>query len=53
MAKENFKLLIRNLRTSKNAKLKIHTTASAVKFSKISKSIRIQQNPESNNGSGQ
>jgi hypothetical protein len=48
MGKENFKILIRNLRTKKNEKLKIQTTASSVKFVKVSKSVRIQQNPESN-----
>lgn len=50
MAKENFKILIRNLRTGKNAKLKIQSTANIVKFIKISKSIQIPQKVESNNG---
>ena len=49
MGKENFKILIRNLRIGKNAKLKIHSSASSVKFDKVGKSIRIQQDVESNN----
>jgi len=52
MGKENFKILIRNLRTKKNEKLKIHTTASSVKFNKVGKSVRIQQKPESYNSNG-
>ena len=50
MGKENFKLLIRNLRTKKNEKLKIQTTASAVKFNKVGESVRIQQPPKSHKG---
>ena len=53
MSKENFKILIRNLRTVKNAKLKIQTTASTVKFVKFCKSIHIQRNAESDNSNGQ
>jgi len=49
MGKENFKILIRNLRTKKNEKLKIQTTASSVKFNKISKSVRVQPKTESDN----
>jgi hypothetical protein len=49
MGKENFRILIRNLRTKKNEKLKIQTTASSVKFNKIGKSVRIQQDSESDN----
>lgn len=44
MGKENFKILIRNLRTKKNEKLKIQTTASSIKFDKVSKSVRISPN---------
>mgnify|MGYP006924599455 CR=1 FL=1 len=50
MGKENFKILIRNLRTAKNAKLKIQTSADSIKFNKNSKSIRVQRNIESDNG---
>jgi hypothetical protein len=53
MGKENFKILIRNLRTNKNEKLKIQTTASAVKFNKVSKSVRIQQKSEPDKSNGQ
>jgi len=53
MSKENFKLLIRNLRTAKNAKLKIQTTANTVKLFKFSESVQIQREPESNNSDGQ
>jgi|TARA_R110000868_G_scaffold1211_1_gene9242 hypothetical protein len=50
MDKNNFKILIRNLRTKQNEKLKIHTTASSVKFNKVGKSVQIQQKPESSDG---
>lgn len=40
---ENYKLLIHNLRTGKNAKLKIQTVANTVKFSKVRKSVSIQE----------
>lgn len=53
MGKENFKILIRNLRINKNEKLKIQTTASTVKFSKGSKSVRIQQKIEPDKSNGQ
>ena len=53
MGKENYKILIRNLRIGKNAKLKIQSTASFVKYNKVSKSIQVQQNIESDNSSGQ
>jgi hypothetical protein len=41
MEKGNFKILIRNLRTKKNEKLKIQTTACSVKLNKVGKSVRI------------
>ena len=50
MDKSNFKILIRNLRTKQNEKLKIDTTASSVKHNKVSKSVQIRQKPESDNG---
>jgi hypothetical protein len=49
MSKDNYKILIRNLRTGKNAKLKIQSTASSVKFNKIRKSIQIQPETKSDN----
>lgn len=41
MKSDNFKLLVRNLRTKKNEDLKIHTSARSVRYDKIGKSIRI------------
>jgi hypothetical protein len=46
---ENYKLLIRNLRTKKNAKLEIRSTARDVRFPKSSQAIQILKNPESDN----
>ena len=53
MGTENFKLLIRNLRKGKHAKLKIQSTANSVKFRKIGKCISVSKEPESGNSSGQ
>jgi hypothetical protein len=52
MGKANFKLLIRNLRTGKNAKLKIQTTADSVKLNRVRKSLQIPREPESDNSEG-
>lgn len=49
MAKENYKLLIRNLRIGKNAKLKIQTTATDLKPNKVGKSIRLSEGRNDNN----
>jgi len=53
MAIENFKLLIRNLRKGKHAKLKILSTANSIKFRKIGKCISISKEPEFDNGGGE
>jgi hypothetical protein len=50
MAIENFKLLIRNLRKGKHAKLKIQSTANSVKFRKIGKCISISASSQPDNG---
>lgn len=49
MSVENFKLLIRNLRTEKNAKLKIQTTATIVRYKQTGKSIQLRRRKESDN----
>ncbi len=53
MGIENFKLLVRNLRLGKHAKLTIQTTSSTIKFRKVRKSISIRTNEKFNNGKGQ
>lgn len=49
MSEENFKLLIRNLRTGKNAKLKIQTTATAIRYKQTGKSVQLRSRKESDN----
>lgn len=49
MSKENFKILVRNLRIGKNEKLKIQSSASSVKFNKIRKSIQVQSETKPDN----
>ncbi|GGD64407.1 hypothetical protein GCM10011514_30460 [Emticicia aquatilis] len=43
MTSDNFKLLIRNLRTRKHVKLKIQSTANNIEYIKIGKSVLIPE----------
>jgi uncharacterized protein YhbP (UPF0306 family) len=52
MSKENYKLLIRNLRKEQHVKLKIQTTARTFRVTKDSKSIPFPKGVKFDNGKG-
>lgn len=47
--KENYKLLIRNLRKKQNEKLAIQTTASNIRYPKTRESVQVREGIQSNN----
>lgn len=50
MSKENYRLLIRNLRKGKHEKLYIQTRSTSVRYPKIRESVRVSKEIQSDNG---